>query len=697
MALQVWLPLNKNGADKNQGLGDSTITNFGAVYESSGKLGGCYKCTRSAGIHIESKPWMHMIPGNSFSVSMWIKGCSGNSWIIACHSWEIYFTANVLWVYPGGTTSNGGCGINQTFDNNTWYHIAFSYNGDTSKLSLYLNGEFKQEYITTYRADYIASTITLPYGDTRYINDFRIYDHCLSPKEVKEIAKGLVLHYPLNDAYVEETSNLFSANLTYHTNWNNSGSATWNWDDNTIPKINNNIIYSISRTNTGNSAIGCGACNLVAGKTYTASVYVYLSGNVDSNLFYIRSVNTHIATLKYSNDTNPQKWPQNQWIRATATFTPSAAYNSCYICSYLNNANSKRALTCWQIEEKDHATPYTPNTRNETTVYDCSGYQNNGTVEEFKAAGNNLVTGLTAGGQTTVSGETVTTSGVNADTYFTINLSESIVVGQTYTLSCIGENIPTDGYFGFPLGWQGNTSLIFNIKNGYNEITFTANDGNWGINRLFMDDMGRDTAYMNQCKFTNFKLYKHSTVNSGLNAVLDSPRYKIGAKFNGQHSIWLSSPLGSGAKEELTVSFWHKPNSQGNYRTIVSNNYPHSGFWIGCNCEGSGLWYYGGSWYVNSQSLLPNDVWYHCVLTYKNQTYQWYLNGNPVTTSTSGTFKAPTFSSSISIGGNTNGDMKGSSSDYRQYGALSDFRIYSTALSAEDIKELYNTSCIINS
>ena len=33
-----------------------------------------------------------------------------------------------------------------------------------------------------------------------------------------------------------------------------------------------------------------------------------------------------------------------------------------------------------QIEEKDHVTPYTPNTRNETTVYDCSGYQNNGTI-----------------------------------------------------------------------------------------------------------------------------------------------------------------------------------------------------------------------------------------------------------------------------------------------------------------------------
>ena len=380
MALQVWLPLNKNGADKNQGLGDSTITNFGAVYESSGKLGGCYKCTNSAGIHIESKPWMKMVPGNSFSVSMWIKGCSEKTWAIACTSWELIFRTNLLAIYPGGTMSNGGCSIYQTFDSNTWYYIAFSYNGDTSKLSLYLNGEFKQEYITTYRSDSISSTITLPYGDTRYINDFRIYDHCLSPKEVKEIAKGLVLHYPLNDAYVEGTSNLFSANLTYGTNWDNSGSATWNWDDNTIPKINNSIIYSISRTDTGNSAICCGRCNLVAGKTYTASVYVYLSGNTDSNIFYVRSVNTNVSALKYNNDANPQKWPQNQWIRATATFTPSVAYNNCYICTYLDSANSKRALTCWQIEEKDHVTPYTPNTRNEATVYDCSGYQNNGTI-----------------------------------------------------------------------------------------------------------------------------------------------------------------------------------------------------------------------------------------------------------------------------------------------------------------------------
>jgi hypothetical protein len=31
------------------------------------------------------------------------------------------------------------------------------------------------------------------------LNDFRIYDHALSEKEVKEIAKGLILHYKLDN------------------------------------------------------------------------------------------------------------------------------------------------------------------------------------------------------------------------------------------------------------------------------------------------------------------------------------------------------------------------------------------------------------------------------------------------------------------------------------------------------------------
>ena len=374
MALQVWLPLNKSGADKNQGLGDSTITNFGAVYESSGKLGGCYKCTNSAGIHIESKPWMKMVPGNSFSVSMWIKGCSGNIWLIACTSWEINFRTSVLSVYPGGTLSNGGCAIYQTFDNDTWYHIAFSYNGDTSKLSLYLNGEFKQEYVTTYTREGIASTITLPYGDTRYINDFRIYDHCLSPKEVKEISKGLVLHYPLNDIY-NGSYNLLNDSDTF-TNWGDYEAGY------TEIKINEFGRKSLIITNKRS---WCGAIHSVqipSAGTYTISCYCKPISRTKTSI----KQTLYISGNGLNDQSVEVDWNKtNQWQRLSLTRTYNQAGSFfVYLIAYGGSRTDDYKVTCEytmpQVTKTDTAIPYVEKSIPDSIVYDCSGYQNNGTI-----------------------------------------------------------------------------------------------------------------------------------------------------------------------------------------------------------------------------------------------------------------------------------------------------------------------------
>ena len=55
---------------------------------------------------------------------------------------------------------------------------------------------------TTIEGNNIAIGGATYYGGMQFfgkINDVRIYDHCLSNKEIKEIAKGLMLHYKLDN------------------------------------------------------------------------------------------------------------------------------------------------------------------------------------------------------------------------------------------------------------------------------------------------------------------------------------------------------------------------------------------------------------------------------------------------------------------------------------------------------------------
>ena len=86
----------------------------------------------------------------------------------------------------------------------TWVHVATVY--QNKHLKLYINGQLKKTFITTY--DISLNGITklgigaAPNGNekyTGYLNDVRIYDHALSSMEVKQISQGLILHYPLNN------------------------------------------------------------------------------------------------------------------------------------------------------------------------------------------------------------------------------------------------------------------------------------------------------------------------------------------------------------------------------------------------------------------------------------------------------------------------------------------------------------------
>ena len=131
---------------------------------------------------------------------------------------------------------------------------------------------------------------------------------------------------------------------------------------------------------------------------------------------------------------------------------------------------------------------------------------------------------------------------------------------------------------------------------------------------------------------------------------------------------------------------WVKPESGcGTYSTILSNfNSPDSGFWMAINTEDSGTWFYNGT-YAKGNSLLTVGQWSHIAMVFNAGTITWYTNG--VATSTSnGSSRATAFTDYIAIGNSYAGTTW--NTDF--VGSISDVRIYSSVLSAEDIKALYN-------
>ena len=217
MSLQVWLPLN--GDLHNQGLSDITVTNNGATVNNSGKIGKCYQFgTAASDITLPATAMTSLT--TECSIAFWIDILTWNT------SYATFFqagTASTAWTaYHFGflrnnaastccfTISNSSSASNANyltpaFDLNKWYHVVLIYK--TGHCLIYINGELYQDYSTSIVPNFAGiTTIKLgrcTYGSSYYqtnclMNDFRIYDHALSAKEVEEIAKGLVLHYQLN-------------------------------------------------------------------------------------------------------------------------------------------------------------------------------------------------------------------------------------------------------------------------------------------------------------------------------------------------------------------------------------------------------------------------------------------------------------------------------------------------------------------
>ena len=192
--------------------------------------------------------------------------------------------------------------------------------------------------------------------------------------------------------------------------------------------------------------------------------------------------------------------------------------------------------------------------------------------------------------------------------------------------------------------------------------------------------------------------------NASVGVGVESPRYDACYYFSAKSYLKFPNPIY--AKKTiwgLTINMWVRLDSGcGGYATILSGlNNPTSNFpWICVNTEQSGLWSYIWSNTPQYGKGMPNqylslNTWYMITYVFNSGSVYWYLNG----TRKGDVTKYTTLNY-------INADMEylalGNSYSGTQWntnfcGWISDFRMFTTVLSADDVKALYQNSASITS
>lgn len=408
MSLQIWLPLRSNLMNYGvSGLQTASVQS-GVATSADGKLGQCYK---NSGTTANVTTTINLTV-TAFTMCSWVRvDTQQKNW---CRAWGLIgsdsaymglcceHTNGTLGFHYYKTYNGTNTGIFDTYPCSavvgTWVHYAMAYDG--AKYYIYVNGSLIASAATT--KTNVETTITGlklfggngSYSSKHSLTDVRLYDHCLSPKEVKEISKALVVHFPLGDEFIEGTTNLVASqyiSASSGTGWGGHTSV-WSIEDASnfpIPARQCNKI-SITYSGSGGGGVGRDIKNIAScspSTTYTYSCYVRTPDELaplNNNILYRYEKNssgTQVTEAGCWTNHNNYQYLGDNWYRLWGTFTVSSTTTNFRVCSFVYpNKTCNYYIGCWQLELKDHVTPYIFGTRNETIIHDTSGFKNNGTL-----------------------------------------------------------------------------------------------------------------------------------------------------------------------------------------------------------------------------------------------------------------------------------------------------------------------------
>ena len=612
MSLQVWLPLN--GTTENQGLSNIQMLGSPNSWSTNGKIGKCANFSGNLAKVIYNNTTEFNYTDN-FSWALWV---------------NTNYPSATAYIFTNGRADAGGYGYGLQNNSTTtcfarfgnigytinviggeWTHLAFTKEGTTIKIykngTLYSTNTFNGT-LPTYSDGNGLGIGCFHYSGDIYpyygsINDFRIYDHCLSAKEVKEISKGLVLHYKLDSGL-------------------------------------NKIIPS----------------------DYQEVEYLESSGTQYINTNYVATSYPLELKAKMSWLTAPSS-EKDFWGNFNATTQTSSAY--CFVCG-------GRGTDKW--------------------------YQWGGSVWEPVS---NLATNIiyeTDFIYTGTSGRKTEINGI---------LAENTSISNGNALAT------TDGYIGLFSGagkraYCCGSFRIYRATIINNNITvrdfipcYRKSDNVAGmydvITNTFFTNQGTGTftlgpnivlpVYDNSGHNNNGQIIGTPTFST------DSSRYNSSINFNGTdngiliENLFISDIINTA----ITYSFWIKPNGENGARSVYFGSYSGTSWSIEKSAGNVLRLYWNGSPDENaSGATITDGVWQHVCIT-KNGTndIKVYINGIQKWVSTA-THSNLTFPTTYRIGR----DVR--TNDGTPYkGLMNDFRIYATALSADDVLELYQTSASI--
>lgn len=396
MSLQVWLPLNGNL--ENQGLADVIITNNGATVDNNGKIGKCYSFDGSDdGVRIDGDILPQLQQGD-FTIAFWAySNDSGDRSIYIATTpasdWGFSIektTGEKLRVYWQANPDFNTTTFN--VPNQEWFHVAMVINN--GNCYCYKNGEKVAERTS---GDMTPAKLTRTWvyaqlgRDTRTgstvlngkMNDFRWYDHALSAKEVKELSKGLVLHYKLSGAGGENLLSKYCTPGQQSPGATTTGGRTTYYGDYgiNIPATENADTYFRLFLNK----------QLTSGTTYTIScVASGLLEGTEYNFPLFAQGNTSMGILKINkNGLVSMTFTMSYGTQTAVTVDGRTVYIMFMDDSSRSIASGQETITLskFKLEEGNKVTPWVPEILDtaytfleysDTTEYDHSGFGNDG-------------------------------------------------------------------------------------------------------------------------------------------------------------------------------------------------------------------------------------------------------------------------------------------------------------------------------